>query len=117
MNVKALKIKLEEEKQRLLKDIEQTSEVVSEDHVGYSTHQADNGTEVFEQTKNVAVREFLTSLLADVNLALAKMDKGAYGVCEICGKPIDPARLEVLPAARLCITDKQKQQRKSHENK
>ena len=113
MDLQAIKVKLEEEAKRLQRDIDQTSAVVTEDHVGYSTHQADNGTEVFEQTKNVAVKEFLQALLADVNLALTKVGKGTYGICETCGKQIDPARLEVLPAARLCIEDKQKQQRKA----
>ncbi|MFL7792285.1 MAG: TraR/DksA C4-type zinc finger protein [Anaerolineae bacterium] len=31
------------------------------------------------------------------------MDKGTYGICERCGKPIHPDRLAVLPETRLCI--------------
>ena len=30
---------------------------------------------------------------------------GTYGLCEVCGKPIGAARLEAMPAARLCIAD------------
>ena len=35
--------------------------------------------------------------------ALQKLDDGTYGRCEGCGGPIAEARLEAMPAARLCI--------------
>lgn len=35
--------------------------------------------------------------------ALRKIDEGTYGLCEKCGQPIDPRRLESLPDASLCI--------------
>lgn len=35
--------------------------------------------------------------------ALVNVDKGTYGVCERCGKPIHPDRLHVLPETQLCI--------------
>ncbi len=40
--------------------------------------------------------------------ALARLDAGAYGICEECGKPITDARLEALPAARFCVDDQAK---------
>lgn len=42
--------------------------------------------------------------LDQVEAALRKIDKGTYGVCESCRKPIGKARLEALPFARYCIT-------------
>ena len=52
----------------------------------------------------------LQGLLADarasvkeVQLALERLDAGTYGECTKCGEPINTARLEALPAARLCI--------------
>jgi|GEM_PF-1436583 len=36
--------------------------------------------------------------------ALLRLDAGTYGVCEDCGGPISPARLEVTPRARSCVT-------------
>jgi DnaK suppressor protein len=39
-----------------------------------------------------------------VDLALRKISKGDYGLCEECGDPIPPKRLEVVPYARLCVT-------------
>jgi RNA polymerase-binding transcription factor DksA len=38
-----------------------------------------------------------------VKRALAFLKIGRYGVCEICGKPIDKARLEVYPEATRCV--------------
>jgi len=42
--------------------------------------------------------------LAEIDLALAKIKNGTYGVCEMCEEPIGKARLEVKNFARFCIT-------------
>ncbi len=39
-----------------------------------------------------------------LNAALARMDEGAFGYCEDCGETIATKRLELDPAARLCIS-------------
>jgi RNA polymerase-binding protein DksA len=39
-----------------------------------------------------------------IDVAIERMDRGEYGSCESCEEPIDVARLEVLPTARLCTT-------------
>jgi RNA polymerase-binding transcription factor DksA len=44
----------------------------------------------------------LETQLKDVDEALGKIEKGTYGICDKCGKPIAPERLEVSPEARLC---------------
>ena len=41
---------------------------------------------------------------SEIEDALAKFDAGTYGTCESCGSAIAEARLEAMPAARLCIT-------------
>jgi RNA polymerase-binding transcription factor DksA len=41
--------------------------------------------------------------LAEVHAALRKIDEGTYGICEVCGKPIAPARLEAIPSATRCV--------------
>ena len=75
--------------------------------VGYSNHMADDATEAFEQAKDLALRQGADRMLAEVNHALEKFCEGTYGWCEKCGQEIDWARLEALPAARLCITCQQ----------
>lgn len=49
-----------------------------------------------------AVSDELEKRLANVNLALKKIEDGMYGACEIGNKPIEIARLEANPAARTC---------------
>jgi RNA polymerase-binding transcription factor DksA len=51
----------------------------------------------------------LQETLDEVDAALARLQDGTYGVCEVCGKPIGEARLEAMPAARFCIVDAAKQ--------
>jgi RNA polymerase-binding protein DksA len=38
-----------------------------------------------------------------ITVALSKLDRGDFGICEACGKPIPPKRLKALPWARCCI--------------
>ncbi len=42
--------------------------------------------------------------LNEIELALAKIKKGSFGICEMCEEPIGRARLEVKNFARFCIT-------------
>ncbi len=69
----------------------------------YDQHQADMGTETFEREKDLSILEQVEAELGDVEHALRRLDEGTYGTCEIDGKPIPEARLEVMPAARLCL--------------
>ena len=40
--------------------------------------------------------------LEEINAALDRLDRGAYGTCERCHQPIPIERLEVLPTSRSC---------------
>ncbi|MGH2786067.1 MAG: TraR/DksA family transcriptional regulator [Actinomycetota bacterium] len=70
---------------------------------------ADSAQSTAERNKVLAVIERLRENLHDVDLALGKIDKGAFGICERCGEPIHPERLEAIPYARLCMKCKQKE--------
>ena len=65
---------------------------------------ADSGQVTAERGEVDALLGTLRDTLNDVDDALAKIDAGTYGICEQCGQPIGEARLEAMPAARLCIT-------------
>src|SRR5437588_12952173 len=79
----------------------------------YDQHQADVGTETFEREKDMAILERVEAELADVEHALRRLDDGTSGTCEACGKVIDDARLEALPAARFCLDDQSKAEREA----
>ncbi len=51
-----------------------------------------------------AILEQQRKELAEIELALDKINRGTYGICEMCEEPIGFARLEVKPFARFCIT-------------
>ncbi len=65
--------------------------------------QAAAATHVFEQQRDLALRDYERAQLALVEDALERLDAGTYGTCVSCGQPIAPARLEAIPWAGTCI--------------
>jgi DnaK suppressor protein len=65
--------------------------------------QAAAATHVFEQQRDLALRERNEQHLAAVEAALARFEAGTYGTCTNCGRPIAGERLEAIPWAALCI--------------
>jgi DnaK suppressor protein len=65
--------------------------------------QAAAATQVFEQQRDLALRDRSIQQLELVDAALARLDDGTFGTCLRCGQPIAPARLEALPWAAHCI--------------
>jgi DnaK suppressor protein len=71
--------------------------------LAYDQNFADSSQVTAERGEVEALANSLKESLAEVEHALAKFEAGTYGLCENCGQPIAPARLEAKPAARLCI--------------
>jgi len=69
----------------------------------------EGATEAFELEKRLLLERRLTDALAEVEHALKKYEAGTYGICDLCSKPIEPARLEALPQANLCLECKARQ--------
>jgi DnaK suppressor protein len=57
------------------------------------------------------LRERESGLLAKIEAALRKIEKGEYGACENCGEEIGLKRLEARPVAQLCIDCKAEQEK------
>jgi DnaK suppressor protein len=76
-------------------------------------HSGDLGTATFEREKADSIRTSVEGQLADVEHALARLEAGSYGVCELCGKKIPDERLKARPAARFCIDDQAKVERQA----
>jgi len=66
-------------------------------------HDPEGVTLAFERSQTEALITQASNRLAQIDAALARLDDGSYGTCEVCGKPIGVARLEARPAARTCI--------------
>ena len=69
----------------------------------YDNHPGDLGSEVFERSKDFALREGMELDLAEIEDALHRMQNGTYGQCEQCGQEIPLERMEAMPTASLCI--------------
>ncbi len=93
---------LKREYARILSEIQQ-QEVLTQDHPSSGNHMADDATEVFEQTKNLALKEHLEQMLKQVERAMHRIEQGTYGICESCGALINPDRLNAMPYATLCL--------------
>ena len=69
----------------------------------------EGATEAFEWEKRLALEGRLTNAMAEVEHALKKYEAGTYGICDLCGRPIEIGRLEALPQASLCLECKSHQ--------
>lgn len=67
-------------------------------------HDPEGSTLAFERGQLVAQIERSQARVIEIDIALERIALGTYGICERCGSQIGPDRLDVLPAARLCIT-------------
>lgn len=81
--------------------------------IGTLSH-SDSYPTLAEEGQNRAVQTNLEILLEQIKKALTRLQKGAYGLCEVCEDPIDSARLQALPYATTCVTCKSAQEGNRH---
>jgi DnaK suppressor protein len=67
-------------------------------------HDPEGSTIAFERAQLDAVVKQTRHQLAEIEAAIERLASKTYGVCETCGRPIAPARLEARPVARTCLT-------------
>ena len=79
---------------------------------GAGHDQADMGATSFERDHELTVLSNERDKLAQIDRALSRIDDGTYGVCESCGNPIGKMRLMAFPRATLCLTCKQREERR-----
>ncbi len=96
----AIRAALDAERAHLVDELGQTIQTPGQMTYG---SQAAAATQVFEQQRDLALRDRAAQQLELVDAALARVDHGTFGTCLRCGKPIAPARLEALPWAAQCI--------------
>ncbi len=105
-----LKQALLTEQATLTKELVELQSTIKEEGVGYSTHPADDGTNAFDQARDLAVQVNAEQTLKLVNDALARFDNGTYGLCVDCGQEIDAARLDAIPYTPLCLSCQSKRE-------
>ncbi|MDF2741726.1 MAG: transcriptional regulator [Actinomycetia bacterium] len=120
MNKAKARKRLEEERERLqgIRDDLQREQDESVSDTGgelssFDQHPGDSGTETFEMEKNVSLREQVDDELREIEAAFQRLERGTYGTCQACGKPIGDERLEAMPATRFCVEDQAKAERQA----
>ena len=76
--------------------------IVAPDAMTYGS-QAAAASQVFEQQRDLALRDRNQQHLEQVEAALQRLDEGTFGNCVRCGRPIPPERLDAIPWAAHCI--------------
>lgn len=66
-------------------------------------HDPEGQTIAYERSQLSAVTSQAREHLSEVDAAIERVVAGTYGVCEVCGEPIDAARLDARPTARTCV--------------
>ena len=79
---------------------------------GAGQDQADMGATSFERDHELTVVNSEREKLAQIERAFAHIEDGTYGVCESCGQPIGKMRAMAFPRATLCMTCKQREERR-----
>jgi len=113
VNFSELHERLEQERMQLSSELQQLKaeeKSADEQREGSPFGKREEGaTEAFEMEKRMLLERRLTDALAEVERALKKYESGTYGICDLCSQPIEPARLEALPQANLCLDCKARQ--------
>jgi RNA polymerase-binding protein DksA len=102
--------KLEQQRQELLAELERLRmELLS--LAEPSADEAD--LDAYEREKTWALIQSVQRKLESVEHTIELAQNGSYGICQNCGDRIDPARLEILPDAKLCLNCQRVVERKA----
>jgi RNA polymerase-binding transcription factor DksA len=102
-NGKTLQVeKLKEERIQILQKLTELQELLQ---VKTEADSEDAAIELEARGNVAALVHTLEDRLSSIEHALQQLQHSTtpYGICERCGKPIDPARLEALPETTFCI--------------
>ncbi|MBN1854182.1 MAG: TraR/DksA C4-type zinc finger protein [Pirellulales bacterium] len=66
-------------------------------------HMAELGSENFEQELTLSVMETEEGMLAQIDMAIKRIEQGEYGICVQCGGKIPKRRLDAIPYTGVCV--------------
>lgn len=85
---------------------------ITKEHPEYGSSDDENAQEVEKIQENLGLQRNLKNIIKDTKEAIKKIDKGKYGLCEVCKGRIEPGRLKAFPVASKCVTCSNKRIRK-----
>ena len=111
-----VRAELEDEVRRLREELDlaehEIDDMLRDSGDGAGDDAADAGSKTFEREHEMSLANNTRDMLVQAERALGRIDNRTYGVCENCGNPIGKARLQVFPRATLCMTCKQREERR-----
>jgi DnaK suppressor protein len=78
---------------------------------GFGKRVGDGTTEAVRRLTDIGVGGSMERVMARTERALAKLDEGSYGICDVCGDEIPRGRLQALPESVLCLACARRQPR------
>lgn len=93
----------------------QSLEVPEDEHGRHGEPMDEADVAVIEHQRETLrrLRNRYRQLYWEIENALKRLKNGDFGVCDRCGDPIQPQRLEVQPTARLCVECQREVERQS----
>ncbi|WP_285730136.1 TraR/DksA C4-type zinc finger protein [Nocardiopsis sp. ATB16-24] len=88
------------------------AELLEDPVEGAGDDSADTGAKAFQREHELALAYNTRDLLAQSEEAIERMNAGTYGICRSCGQAVGKARLQAFPRATLCVTCKQREERR-----
>ncbi len=102
---------LQEEKRVLLEEAGKTVSEMTEDSTNFPDPN-DRATQESDRSFELRIRDRERRLINKIQEALARIDSGTFGICEVCDEGITEARLKARPVTTLCIDCKMEQEQK-----
>ena len=94
------------------RSIEELNDLQLRNSDGAGDDQADAGSKTFDREQNLSIAANRLDLISQLTHAVERVDRGTYGLCEVCGKAIPRVRLEAFPMATLDVGCKQREERR-----
>ena len=111
-----LRAELEGEVEHLKQEIKDAEQEIAglfrDGSDGAGNDQADVGSTTLERYHELTLANNARDMLNQIEFALTRIDDGTYGVCENCGNAIGKGRLQAFPRATLCVSCKERQERR-----
>ncbi len=114
--LKEVRAHLDEDVTRLTGELVEVEEdlagMIENSGEGAGHDQADVGSASFERDQEMVIVNNARDMLEQSQHALERIADGTYGQCEVCGNPIGKNRLMAFPRATMCLSCKQREERR-----
>lgn len=91
-----------------------TSGEFDADNQSFSTHTAEQGTDAMEREKTFLHAQRTSDYIKKLDEAAARIERGTYGICVVCGKLIEKQRLQAVPITQKHVDCKNRTQQRKY---